>query len=338
MAEEPASRRGCHEERRRQLLLGAVGLTASHVLPPDVFAQRAGVPLIGLLDAGERLTWWGAFRRAMGDLGYIEGKSVRYEPRFAHDDFGRLPGLAEELVRLNPAVIVTASTEATQAAQQATDRIPIVTASGSDQVSRGFARDWARPEGNITGLTSLNVDLVGKRVDLLRELLPKMTRLAVLWQSNSQGSSLSFRELENLSQSLGIAMRNVGVQKRTQIADALAAAARDHANAVYVIGSPLTVDERDQIASLARMYKLPSMATTVDFAVSGLLISYGVDFVDLFKRAAGYVDKILKGAKPGDLPIERPTRLELALNNETAKLLGIKIPQSILLRADRVIG
>ena len=339
MAEGPASRRGRHEARRRQLLLGAVGLTASHVLPQDASAQqRAGIPLIGLLDAGERLTWWSAFKRGMSDLDYVEGKSVRYESRFAHDDFGRLPGFAEELVRLSPAVIVTAATEATQAARQTTDRIPIVTASGSDHVSRGFARALARPGGNITGLMSLNVDLVGKRVDLLRELLPKLTRLAVLWQSNSQGSSLSFRELENLSQGLGIAMQNVGVQKRAEIADALATAAREHANAVYVIGSPLTVDERDQIASLARKYKLPTIGSSAEFAVSGFLVSYGVDFLDLFGRAALYVDKILKGTKPGDLPIERPTKFEFVLNNETARLLGIKIPQSILLRADRVIG
>jgi putative ABC transport system substrate-binding protein len=195
----------------------------------------------------------------------------------------------------------------------------------------------ARPGGNITGLTSQNPDLVAKRVELLRELLPRMTRLAVLWQSNSPGSSISFKEAENRTQAVGIAMLNVGVRKRAAIADALATAAHEHADAVLVIGSPLTIDEREQIASLARKYKLPTMGSAADFIVSGLLLSYGVDFLDLFARAAGYVDKILKGTKPGDLPIEQPTKFEFAVNNETARLLGIKIPPSILLRADRVI-
>ena len=338
MVEEPAAWRARREARRRQLLLGAVGFAASLALPQEASAQqRSAAPLIAFLDGGERPTWWAAFKRGMSNLGYAEGKSIRYESRFAHSDFGRLPALAEELVRLNPAAIVTAGTEATQAAQQATERVPIVTGSGSEHVSQGFAKTLAQPGGNVTGLTTQNPDLVGKRVGLLRELVPGMTRLAVLWQSNSQGSSLSFREVESRTQDMGIAILNVGVRKRTEIADALAAAAREHANAVLVIGSPLTFDERNEIASLARKYKLPAIGTSVDFAVSGLLMSYGVDFLDLFGRAAGYVDKILKGAKPGDLPIERPTKFELALNNETARLLDIKIPPSIRLRADRVI-
>ena len=238
--------------------------------------------MIGFLDGGERPTWWTALKRGMSDLGYVEGKSIRYESRFARSDFERLPAFAEELVRLNSAVIVTAATEATQAAQQATERIPIVTGSGSDHVSRGFAKTLARPGGNITGLTSQNPDLVGKRVALLRELLPGVRQLAVLWQSNSHGSSLSFREAENQTQALGIAMLNIGVRKRAEIADALAAAARERANAVYVIGSPLTFDERNQIGSLARKYKLPAIGSSADFAMAGLLVSYGVDFLDLF--------------------------------------------------------
>lgn len=337
MAEGPTARLAREKARRRQLLLGAIGFGASHALPQEASAQQGfGTPLIGFLDAGERLTWWTAFRRGMSELGYAEGKSIRYESRFARSDFQRLPALAEELVRLNPAAIVTAATEATQAAQLATERIPIVTGSGADHVSSGFAKTLALPGGNITGLTSQNADLVGKRVELLRELLPGMRKLAVLWQSNSQGGSLSFREVENRTQALGIAIVNIGVRKRAEIADALAAAARD-ANAVLVIGGPLTFDERIQIASLARKYKLPAIGTASDFVVSGLLISYGVDFLDLFGRAAGYVDKILKGTKPGDLPIEQPTKFELVLNNETARMLSIKIPPSIRLRADLVI-
>jgi len=180
VAEGSAERRACEEARRRQLLLGAVAFAASHALPHGASAQQRPAPLIAFLDAGERPTWWAAFKRGMSDLGYAEGKSVRYEARFAHSDFERLPALAAELVRMNPAAIVTAATEATQAAQQATERIPIVTGSGSEHVSTGFARTLAHPGGNVTGLTTQNPDLIGKRVDLLRELLPKMTQLAVL--------------------------------------------------------------------------------------------------------------------------------------------------------------
>lgn len=339
MTQNPVTRRVSEEARRRQLLLGAVGFAASHALAHGASAQqRSGIRLIGFLDAGERPAWWAAFKRGMADLGYVEGKNIRYEARFAHSDFGRLPALAEEIVRLNPDAIVTAATEATQAARRATERIPIVTGSGSDHVSRGFAKSLARPGGNITGLTSQNPDLVGKRIELLRELLPDMTRLGVLWQSDSQGSSISFKELENRTQTVGMTIVNVGVRKRAEIADALATAALEHANAVYVIGSPLTYDERDQIASFARKDRLPAIGTSADFAMSGLLISYGVDFLDLYGRAAGYVDKILKGAKPGDLPIEQPTKFELAINKETARMLALKVSSSILLRADRVIG
>lgn len=339
MAETPVAWRTSEEVGRRRLVLGAVGFVATHAVAKRAWAQqRSGTRLIAFLDGGERPMWWAAFKRGMSDLGYVEGKTVRYEARFAHSDFSRLPALANEIVRLNPDVIVTAATEATQAAQQATERIPIVTGSGSDHVSRGFAKSLAHPGGNITGLTSQNPDLVGKRIELLREVLPDMTRLGVLWQSDSHGSSISFKELENRTQSTGISILNVGVRKRAEIGEALATAMREHANAVYVIGSPLTYDERDQIASFARKDKLPTIATSWDFAVSGMLMSYGVDFLDLYGRAAGYVDKILKGAKPGDLPIEQPTKFELALNRETARLLAIKFPPSLVLRADRAVG
>jgi putative ABC transport system substrate-binding protein len=300
--------------------------------------QRTAIPLVGLLDAGERLVWWDAFKRGMKDLGYVDGKNVRYEPRFAQSDFGRLSAYADELVRLGVSVIVTAATEATQAAQRATDRVPIVTGSGGDHVSKGFAKSLARPGGNITGLSSQNSDLVAKRLELLRELLPRMTRLAVLWQSNSIGSTVSFREIEIATRALGIVMQNIGVRKSSEFADAFAAAASEHANAVFVIGAPLTIDGREQIAALARQHRLPTMGSTTDFALAGLLASYGVDFSDLFRRAAHYVDKILKGARPGDLPIEQPTKFELAINKGTAKSLSIAIPQTLLLRADRIVG
>jgi putative ABC transport system substrate-binding protein len=326
------------KSERRRLLLGLGGFVASYSVPLYAHAQaRTRVPLIGFLDAGERLTWWEAFKRGMSDLGYVEGKSVRYEMRFAHDEHSRLLAFANELVRLNPDAIVTASAEATDAAREVTNHIPIVTGSGSDPVSRGFAKSLAQPGGNVTGLTSVNSDLMAKRVELLRELLPKMKRLAVLWQSNSSGSSISFRELDTATRNLGLSLHNIGIRKREEIPDAFASAVREHASAVIVIGGPLTTDESVQIASLARKHQLPTMGSNFELIAAGGLMAYGVDFRYSFGRAAYYVDRILKGAKAGELPIEQPSRFELALNKGTAKLLGITIPEHLLLRADRII-
>lgn len=320
--------------KRRQALWGIAGLC----LAPGAYAQRgAKIPVVGLLDAGERTQWWAAFREQMTKLGYVEGKGVVYEARFARNQLSRLDALAQDLVRMKVGVIVTAATVATQAARRATEQIPIVTATGTDHVSLGFAASLARPGGNITGVASISSDLTAKRLELLREVLPKTSRLAVLWQSDSIGSMAAVRDLEHAAAAAKITLQNIGVRKSDELAAAFSSAGKGHADAIFVIGSPLTVDERSKIAELALRQKIPTMHTSAEFVEIGGLASYGPSYPDLFRRAAFYVDKILKGANPADLPIEQASKLEMVINRRTAKALGVAIPQDVMLRADRVI-
>jgi len=323
--------------RRRQALFGIAGLSLglSAALPSR--AQSSTRPVIGLLDGGERLAWWAAFRQQMKELGYVEGKNIVFEPRYAKGKFAQLPALAQELIRLNAFVIVTTSTAAAQAASQATDRIPIVMATGTDHVSLGLVSSLARPGANVTGLSTISDELTGKRVELLREILPRMARLAVVWQSDNIGSAASIRDLQSVTRTLKIALQNVGVRKAEDLSEAFLTAARERAEAVFVVISPLLYGERQRIADLALKHRFPTMNTASEFVDAGGLLSYGASYPDLFRRAAVYVDKILKGAKPGDLPIEQPTKFETVVNLKTARALGVVIPQAILLRADRVI-
>jgi len=331
------TRRAMQRLGRRKLLLGVASFAALQASSLPLPAQPvAKIPVIGMLDGGKRLGWWKAFLEGMSELRYVEGKSVLYEPRYAEGDLERLRALAEDLVRRQVAVIVTASTAAALAAKRATDQIAIVTATGTDHVSLGLAATLAHPEGNVTGLSTLATDLTEKRVELLRQIVPELSRLAVLWQSDNPGSTTQFRDLERAAEARKIALQNVGIRKAGELPAAFSAAAKAHAQALYVIGGPLTMDEQAQIDSLARKHKLP-MVHSISSLEGGSLISYGVHYEDLFRRAAGYVDRILKGAKPGDLPIEQPTRFELVINAKIARTLGITIPRPMLLRADRVI-
>jgi putative ABC transport system substrate-binding protein len=321
--------------RRRQVLLAAAALGAA---PLTLLAQAGtSTPVIGLLDAGKRLWWWKAFTQSMRELGYVEGKNIRYEARYAEGFLDRLPGLARELVQRNVAVIVTAATAATQAAKDATSRIPIVTVTGAGHVSMGFAESLAKPGGNVTGLTSLSADLTFKRMELLREMFPRLSRIAVLWQANNSGSTSTYRDIEHATEMFKIRLQNVGIRKKEDIPGAFAAAAKGRAEVMYVISGPLMLDERSQIAALALQHRMPTMHSGSDSLEVGAFVSYGVHYADLFVRAATYVDKILKGARPGDLPIEQPTKFEMVLNMKTARALGIAIPQPVLLRVDRVI-
>ena len=324
--------------KRRQALLGIAGLGVGLGVATASIAQRATkIPVIGLLDGGERTFWWAAFRKQMRDLGYAEGKNITLEARYAKGKLQDLAALAQDLVRRDASVIVTAATIATQAAKTATDRIPIVTATGSDHVSMGFAKSLARPGGNVTGMASISSDLTIKRLELLREMLPGISRLAVLWQMDNSGSITAMRDLERATQSARVTLQNIGIRKREDIPGAFSAAARERVQAVFVIGGPLTTDERRQIAELGLKHKMPIMATGAEYPDVGVLVSYGADYYELFRRAAIYVDKILKGAKPGDLPIEQASKFEMVINRKSAKSLGIAIPQAVLVRADRVI-
>jgi len=283
------------------------------------------------------LEWWAAFRERLRDLGYVEGRNVAFEPRYARGNFDRLPGLAEDLVRLKVTAIVTSGRVATQAAMRATSAIPIVTATGDDPVNAGLVASLGRPGGNVTGVTSLGTGLIGKRFEVLAEVIPKLSRLAVLWDMNNPTAPPALRELEAVAQPAKVNVQRMGVKSGEEIADAFAAMTRERAQAVFVISDPMLYSERRRLAELALKHRLPSIHSAPDYVEAGGLFSYGPSYSDLFRRAAVYVDKILKGATPGELPIEQPTHVALVVNLQTAKALGVRIPPPILLRAERVI-
>jgi putative ABC transport system substrate-binding protein len=295
------------------------------------------MPVIGLLDAGARLEWWAAFRHQLRDLGYVENKNVAFEARFAAGKFDQLPELAQELVRSRVAIIVTSGRVATQAAMKATPTIPIVTATGDDPADAGLVASLGRPGGNVTGVTSLGVGLVGKRFELLTEVVPNLARLAVLFNVNNPTAAVNWPELERLAGPAKVTLQRVGVKSGEELAAAFSAMSRESARAVLIIADPMLYSERRRIGELALKHRLPSLSGVDEYVDVGGLVSYGPSYAGLFRRAALYVDKILKGAKPGDLPIEQPTHISLVVNLKTAKALGVTIPRSMLLRAERVI-
>ncbi len=325
-------------ERRTLLATLAGGLLAA---PLAAEAQPAGkVPVIGMLDYGApdaaRLAWWKALREALQEVGYVEGRSIVFEARWAEGRVDRLPGLAAELVRLQVNVIVTGGGEAARAAKQATTTIPIVMGSGADPVQLGLVASLGQPGGNVTGVTSLSSELIAKRLQLLRELLPKVSRVAVL-SDETPNSRMSVRDTEAGARMLGIEIFPVGARDPNQLDRTISGARRERAGALMVIASPSMFIERRRIADLALKYRLPTAVGGREYAEAGGLFSYAVSYPALFRRAAIYVDKILKGAKPADLPVEQPTKLELIINLKTAKALGLTIPPTLLSRADEVI-
>jgi putative ABC transport system substrate-binding protein len=297
----------------------------------------AKAPTIALLDAGEHLEWWAAFRQQLRELDYIEGQNVAFETRFASGKFEKLPALAQELVRLKVAAIVTSGRVATQAAMRATTTISIVMATGDDPVSLGLVASLARPGGNVTGVTSLGAELPRKRFELLREVLPKISRLAVLWHRDNPASAVAVRDLEAAARSSKVGLQVLGVKSADEFTGAFSAMTKERARALFVIAGPLFFSERRRIADLAIKHQLPSSHGVSEYVEAGGLMSYGPSFPDLWRGAATYADKILKGAKPGDLPVEQPTKFELVINLKTAKALGLTIPESLLQRADQVI-
>ncbi len=300
--------------------------------------QRGKVPLVGALEYSApdeaRRNWWKALREALHELGYVEGRSVRFEERWAHGRADRLPGLAAELVQLPVDILVTGGGESARAAKKATATIPIVMATGADPVRLGLVASLSRPGGNVTGVTSLSTELIAKRVELLRELLPKASRIAILSDGTSN-SLISVREVEAVARSLGLAPHLISAADLGDFDRALSAAAKEQA--LIVIASPPLFTERKRIADLALKHRLPTVVGGREYAEAGGLFSYAVSYPELFRRAALYVDKILKGAKPADLPVEQPRTFELVINLKTAKALGLTIPPSLLLRADQVI-
>ena len=276
-------------------------------------------------------------RQGLRELGYVEGQTIAIEWRWAQGKTERLSDLATELVQLKVDVIVAATTGGVQAAQRATRTIPIVMAFPSDPVALGFVASLARPGGNITGLGVPTPEMAGKRLQLLREVAPTPARIAVLSDSTQPGVSADLRETEVAARTLGVPLQVWEARSRGEFDRAFAAIARGRAAGIIILPSSTGFTHRAHIAQLATTYRLPTMAWTRDITEAGCLMSYGANQSDLARRAASFVDKILKGAKPADLPVEQPTKFELVINLKTAKALGLTIPPALLGRADQII-
>jgi putative ABC transport system substrate-binding protein len=314
------------------ILLGALLLALSVHVDAQ---QPAKLPRIGLLRAGSPPDpMIEAFRQGLRDLGYVEGKSIVIEYRWAEGKNERLPDLAADLVRLGVDVIVPGGNAATRAAMSATKAIPIVMQS-SDPVGTGLVASLARPGGNITGLSYLVTDLSGKRLELLKEALPKVSRVGLL--SHFAGNPVELRETQDAARTLGVEVKILEVRDPKDFERAFEAGKTARIGAISVLASPIFYAHRRSIVNLAAKYRLPASYNQSEFVEVGGLMSYGPPFRDLFRRTAVYVDKILKGSKPADLPVEQPTKFELVINLQTAKRIGLTIPPNVLVRADRVI-
>jgi putative ABC transport system substrate-binding protein len=318
--------------RRASVVALVLGLLAA---PLVVEAQQAiTIPRIGLLaDA----TPWEPFRLGLRDLGYVEGKSIALEERSSQGRNERFSDLAAELVRLNVNIIVTWGTPATLAAKQATTTIPIVMASAGDPVMSGLVSSLAHPGGNVTGLTVLGPGLAAKRLELLKEAVPNLSRVAFLWNPANPDQRASFNEVQAGARALGVTLHSVEARNREDLEQALAAMKQSRPSALLMTADSVHQRYIGRIVAFTSETRLPAMYQLKEAVDRGGLMSYGASLPDLGRRAAHFVDKILKGAKPADLPVEQPTKFELVVNLKTAKALGLTIPPSVLARADQVI-
>jgi putative tryptophan/tyrosine transport system substrate-binding protein len=308
---------------------------------PFVDAQQTKkVPKIGFLNAAFPSTSparYEAFRQGLRDLGYVEGKNIVIEWRYAEGKVDRLAALAAELAHLNVDVIVTPGPEATRAAKEATSTIPIVMAQDFDPVGSGFVASLAHPGGNITGLSTLYPEISGKQLELLKEIVPRLSRVAVLGSSVTPGNDQALRETQLAAGAIGVQLQPLDVLGPKDIETAFRAATKAHADAVLALNSPIFSSQRTQIVELAAKSQLAAIYAQPEYVEAGGLMSYGPSLTATYRRAATYVDKILKGAKPADLPVEQPTKFEFIINLKAAKQIGLTIPQSVLYRADKVI-
>jgi putative tryptophan/tyrosine transport system substrate-binding protein len=285
----------------------------------------------------ESAAWHEAMRLSLRDLGWIEGKNFGIEYRFAEGRNDRLPALAADLAGLKVDVIVADESTDAQAARSASATIPIVMASGGAAVEIGLVDSLARPGGNITGLSQMTPELAGKHLQLLKEIIPRLSRVAVFWNPLGKTSELGWKEIQRAAKPTGIQLHSLEVRKAEDFDKAVSDASRARVGALATMPNPVFASNLNRIAQFAVKNRLPSTFHLREFAEAGGLMTYGPNRTEMFRRAATYVDKILKGAKPGDLPIEQPTKFDLVMNLKTAKALGLKIPQSVLLRADRLI-
>lgn len=312
-----------------------IGLGAASVLPFAALAQKH--VRIGLLDTGLGDAFAVPFTRKLAELGYVDGKNVRIERRSAEGKTALLNGLAEELVRAQVDVIVTAGTPAGFAAKKATSTIPIVLGANSDPVGVGLVESLARPGGNATGNSLMAPDLSAKRLELLHTLQPRLSRFAILWDSSNPGMAARVRETRLAADQSNVLLDTVGPTNLNALDAAFADLLAARPDALLVTAEPFTREHLARILDFANTNKIPAMFEDSSFVDAGGLISYGPDYANVFEKAAVFVDKILKGAKPGDLPIEQPTKFELVINLGTARTLGLEIPPTLLALADRVI-
>jgi putative ABC transport system substrate-binding protein len=320
------------------VVLGAASLIVVHLAQAQ---QPAKIPRIGYVSAADTSTSdrsFEAFGQGLRDLGYIQGKNILVEYRNSEGKADRMPSLVAELAQLKVGVLVAVPTSAIRAAKQATSAIPIVMVSTVDPVATGLVNSLARPGGNITGLTRLSRDLNGKRLELLKEAVPRTSRVGVLLQADSTSGGIHFREYEAAARGLKIELQFLGVRGQSPNFDAaFQTAVKGRVSAIITIRNGLTNVYRKQIADLATKNRLPSMYESSSSVEAGGLISYSADEDESYRRAAWYVDRILKGSKPAELPVEQPTKFELVINLKTAKQIGLTIPPDVLARADKVI-
>jgi putative ABC transport system substrate-binding protein len=301
--------------------------------PPKI--HRIGLQVVSPRDLNA--TRIETFRQGMRELGYVEGKNLKIEYRYAEGKLDLLPSLASELVQQQVDVIVTVGTPGVLAAKNATGTIPIVFVSVSDPVANGVVASLARPGGNVTGLSILAPELSRKRLELLKEAFPKVTRVLVLWNPTSSGESLSFTETQGIAKALGVQLHSMEVRGASDFESGFQRAKKASVQALITLPSPVVNSNLNQVLEFAAKTRLPAMYFTSEFVDGGGLMSYAPSFTEQFRRAATYVDKILKGAKPADLPVEQPTKFEFIVNLKAAKQIGLTIPPNVLARADRVI-
>jgi putative tryptophan/tyrosine transport system substrate-binding protein len=326
--------------RRREFISTLLGCAAA-ASPIFAYADSGKIARIGYLSpdppSPASTALFDAFCDGLRELGWIKGKNITIDSRYAENRPERLPELAAELVRINVDVIVGRGTLGPLAAKRATSTIPIVMAASGDPLGSGLVGSLARPGGNVTGMSLMVPDLGGKRLELLKELLPRLTRVAVLWDAANPYPAIVFKETQSAGQTLAIEIQSLEVRTTDDFDGAFEVAKKQQPDALMTIEDPLTFNYQKRIVDFALANQLPSLHGVREFTVAGGLLSYGAHVADLYRRAASYVDKILKGAKPADLPVQQPTKFELVINLQTAKTLGLTVPPMLLARADEVI-
>ena len=321
-------------------LFGFVFCIVLIVFPPVHAQQSRKIDLIGIVDAGSPATTGHrakALIQGLHALGYVERENILIEYRWAEGKLETLPGLIAELIRLRVHVIISSATPAIQFAKEQTTTIPIVMAGVTDPVGVGFVTSLARPGGNITGLTHLAPDLTGKRLELLKQIVPSLVRVGILWNPNQPGQRSAFKDAQIAAQALKLTVISMEARNREELEKVLSVVDKEQPQALFELPDPVLFFNRQLIPPFAAKHKLPAMYSFSEYVEAGGLMSYGTSFPELFRRAATYVDKTLKGANAGELPVEQPTKFELIISLKAAKQIGLTIPPNVLARADRVI-